>query len=151
MRNDATATQRAATLPQEGPSHNGCQATTKSGAPCRGIVQNARPWCLVHDPARQSELPGVRAAGAAAANKLRVLKGHRHKLDNAPALLRFVGGLVQDVLDGSVTPDVARAALYGCAIARQLVESSDLDTRLRVLEAAQTPETAKKGTSTWRP
>jgi len=149
MRNDATATQRAATLPQEGPPHNGCQAITKGGAPCRGIVQNARPWCLVHDPARQGELPGVRAAGAAAANKLRMLKGHRQKLESAPALLRFVGGLVQDVLDGSVTPDIARTALYGCSIARQLVEASDLDRRLTILEAAQTPP-AKKGAPPWR-
>jgi hypothetical protein len=140
----ATPTQHATTPPQ------GCQGTTKAGAPCRGIVQNGRPWCLAHDPERQAELPGVRAKGAAASNKLRAIKGRRQKLDSAPALLRFVGSLVQDVLDGTVSPDVARAALYGVSIARQLVETSDLDARISALEekAAATPQAG--GRPRWR-
>ena len=146
MRKPAVAPQSTASTPR-----HGCQATTKSGAACRAFALPGRPFCLTHDPERREDATAARVKGAGVSNRLRSIEGRRRKLDSAPALLRFVGGIVQDVLDGSTSPDIARAALYGCAIARQLVESSDLDTRLRVLEAAQTPETAKKGTSTWRP
>jgi hypothetical protein len=78
----------------------------------------------------------ARSRGATNANKVRALEGRRSKLDTPAALVRFVATLVQDVVGGTVEPDVARVALYGCAIQRQLLETSDLEARLAALEAA---------------
>ena len=63
------------------------------------------------------------------------LQNRRLKLDTPAALIRFVGTVVQDVVSGAVEPDVARAALYGCSIQRQLIEASELEKRLEALEA----------------
>jgi hypothetical protein len=78
----------------------------------------------------------ARSRGGTSAAKLRALEGRRSKLDTPAALVRFVATLVQDVVGGTVGPDVARVALYGCSIQRQLLETSDLEARLDALEAA---------------
>jgi len=105
---------------------------------------------LAHDKTRRAAAQAARAKGATVSNKLRALEGRRRRLDSAPQLVEFTSGIVQDVLSGSVTVDVGRAVLYGVSIQKSLLEASDLDTRLRVLEAAQPPNTAKKEAPPWR-
>ena len=113
-----------------------CAATTHQGQPCRSALVGESGYCRAHDPARQVEVQAARRRGGATAAKLRALEGRRSKLDTPAALVRFVGTLVQDVVSGTVEPDVARVALYGCSIQRQLLETSDLEARLSELEAA---------------
>ena len=144
MRKPAVAPQSAASTPR-----HGCQATTKSGAACRAFALPGRPFCLTHDPERRADATAARVKGAGVSNRLRSIEGRRRKLDSAGELVTFTSTVIQDVLSGAVLPDVARVCLYGISIQKSLLEASDLDTRLRALEAAQTPDT-KKGTSTWR-
>jgi len=144
MPRTATTPLRAATSPQRA-----CSATTDAGAPCKGFAQRDSAFCLAHDKTRRAAAQAARAKGATVSNKLRALEGRRRRLDSAPELVTFTSGIVQDLLSGSVTVDVGRAVLYGVSIQKSLLEASDLDGRLKVLEAAQTPET-KKGTPTWR-
>ena len=146
MRKPAVAPQSAASTPR-----HGCQATTKSGAACRAFALPGRPFCLTHDPERREDATAARAKGAGVSNRLRSIEGRRRKLNSAPQLVEFTSGIVQDVLSGHVLPDVARVCLYGISIQKSLLEASDLDTRLKRLEAAQTPDPTKKGTPTWRP
>ena len=63
------------------------------------------------------------------ANQLRAIQGRRPRIDNVPGLVRFTGGIVQDVLDGQVPVDVGRTALYGVSVLLCLVELSDLEQR----------------------
>jgi hypothetical protein len=61
------------------------------------------------------------------------LHGQRSRLDRHEALALFVSNLVHDVVERRQDPDIARAALYGCSILRQLAEHS-LERRLAEVE-----------------
>lgn len=67
---------------------------------------------------------------------MKALRARRLRLDTPTALVKFTALLVQDALDGTTAVDVARCALYGVSIQRQLVEASDLEQRLAALELA---------------
>ena len=146
MPRTATPPLRAATSPQRQ-----CSGTTDAGAPCKGFAQRDSAFCLAHDPDRRAAAQAARAKGGTVSNKLRSIEGRRRKLTTAPELVSFTSGIVQDLLSGSVTVDVGRAVLYGISIQKSLLEASDLDTRLRALEAAPPPNTAKKEAPPWRP
>lgn len=124
-------------LPAAAAPRRGCTATKANGELCRGFAQVDSTFCLAHDPSRREAAQAARAKGARKGNVLRSIQGRRRKLDTAPALVNFTSGLLQDLLDGTLSPDVARALFYGVSIQRSLVEVSDLDARLKVLEAQQ--------------
>ena len=111
-----------------------CQAVRKDGQPCRAPAQPGASLCLWHDPDRAEAAREARSRGAVAAGKVRALQARRAKLDTPRALVRFVAGVVQDVLDGQVEVDAARAALYGVNVQRLLLEQSDIEARLTALE-----------------
>jgi hypothetical protein len=111
-----------------------CQAVTKQGAPCRAFAVESA-YCRTHDPAQAEAVRAQRQRGGAAASKLRALQGRRAKLDTPQRLLTFTSNVIHDVVEVRIHPDVARVALYGCSIARQLIEASDLEARLRALES----------------
>lgn len=125
-----------------------CVAVTKRGAPCKSWPAPGSARCVSHAPERAEAMHQARSRGATNANRLRALEGRRAKLDTPAALVKFVGILVQDVVGGAVEPDVARVALYGCSIQRQLLETTDLEQRLAALEAAAEQPTRRTGK--WR-
>jgi len=91
----------------------------------------------------------ARQKGGRVAGQLRSIEGRRKKLDSAAELIAFTSGVVQDVLSGRVLPDVARACLYGISIQRQLIEASDLERRLDVLEQQRLPAPTQQGGRSW--
>ena len=90
---------------------------------------------MAHDPERVAQVRSARAKGGVAAGKIRALKGRRSRLDTVPALVRFTAAVIQGVIVGALHADVARVALYGVSIQRQLVETADLERRIAELEA----------------
>jgi hypothetical protein len=90
-------------------------------------------YCFPHNPANAGRMREARSAGASAGGRLRSLHGKRRRLDSHAGLALFVTNLVYDVVEGTQDPDVARAALYGCSILRQLAERS-LERRLAEVE-----------------
>ena len=110
-----------------------CTATTRSGAPCRSFAPPDRPYCVMHDPEQAAAVAAARARGGTVAAKLRALHGRRRRLDTHAGLAAFVTNLVYDVAEGRADPDVARAALYGCSILRQLAEHN-VERRLAEVE-----------------
>jgi hypothetical protein len=113
-----------------------CAATTQRGTPCRGIVPLHRAYCLAHDPELAEKVAAARRRGGTVAMKLRHLQGRRLRLDTVPALAKFTSTIVQDVVAGTIEPDVARTALYGVSIQRQLIELADVEARITQLEKA---------------
>lgn len=111
-----------------------CQGTTKNGRPCRSFALPGRPWCFAHDPERAGEREAARAKGGQVAGQARKLRGKRAKLDTVPGLVRFTARVIQDALDGTTEVTVARCALYGVSIQKQLLEASDLEKRIAALE-----------------
>jgi hypothetical protein len=67
--------------------------------------------------------------------KLRSIVGRRSKLASAEQVLTFNADVVHRVMSGELAVDVARCAIYGLSLQRQLIESSDLEQRLAALEA----------------
>ena len=110
-----------------------CEATRKDTQPCLAAALPGRGWCWSHDPDRQEIAAAARRDGAIKSNKLRSLRGKRRRLDTHGGLAHFVTNLVYDVAEGRQDPDVARAALYGCSILRQLAEHS-VEKRLAEVE-----------------
>jgi len=111
-----------------------CTATTKRGDTCRSFALPGRETCLTHTPELRGQVEAARRRGGTVAMKLRVLQGKRQKLDAPRALIKFVSDVMQDVLAGTIEPDVARAALYAVSIQRTLIESSGLEARLTEIE-----------------
>ncbi len=144
MRSPAVAPQSAASTPR-----SPCTGETKSGAACQAFALPGRPFCLTHDPDRAADATAARSKGAAVSNRLRSIEGKRQKLDTVSALVEFTGGVIQDVLEGTVLPDVARVCLYGVSIQRQLLEASDLEQRLAALEAREPAQHPQKGQHQW--
>ena len=114
-------------------SEQPCAATARRGVACRGIVPAGRSYCLAHDPERRDEVAEARRRGGERGGKLKALHGRRRRLDTHAGLAQFITGLVYDVVEGRQDPDVARTALYGCSILRQLAEHG-LEKRLAEVE-----------------
>lgn len=112
-----------------------CAATTTAGAPCRAWALPDAETCFTHDGNRQDQVRAARSKGAVTTNKLRAIHGHREKLDNVPALVRYVSRLVHDVAAGELDQGVARTLIYALTLQRGLIETSDLEARLSQLEA----------------
>lgn len=106
---------------------------TGTGVPCQAFALE-NTLCYMHDPGRATERTEARARGGHVSSKLRLLRGKQARLDTPAQLITFVAGVVHSVVTGEMMPDTARAALYGVSIARQLIESSDMENRLRALE-----------------
>ena len=111
-----------------------CGARTQRGAPCRSFTLPGRPFCMSHDPERAGDVRQARARGGAAASKLRALKARRPRLDTAAGLMAFIAALAHDTLGGRVAPDVSRAVAYALSLQLRLLEASELEQRIAVLE-----------------
>ena len=123
-----------------------CHAPAKRGA-CRAFAPAGRDYCFNHDPERAEARQQARSRGATQANKLRAIQGRRARLDSMGALVTFTAGVVQDVLAGSTDKDVGRTVLYGISIQHRLLEATDIERRLTVLEGAQAAQ--PKGGRRW--
>jgi len=122
-----------------------CEGVTKAGAACRSFVAPGARWCFPHDPATAERMQRARAVGASKGGKVKALKSHQPRFDTPKALIRFVGLILGGVLSGRIAPDVGRCVLYGVGIQKSLIESSDLEKRLTVLEQ----QLAQQGTKRW--
>lgn len=60
--------------------------------------------------------------------------GRRRRLQDATDIRRYVADILLRLDDDAMTPDKGRVLLYGASILRQVVEASDLQTRLERLE-----------------
>jgi len=74
--------------------------------------------------------------GAANAAKVRLLQGRRRRLTTPAALLAFVDTLIWDAIAGKYEPKLVNAITAAVNVQRALIESSDLEQRLAVLETA---------------
>jgi hypothetical protein len=121
-----------------------CQATASHGGRCRAWAPGGADFCRVHDPSKAAEVQAARIRGAEKAGRLRLLRGKRRRLEDAGRLAVFLSDLVEDVLAGRVNADVARCAIYGASVLRQVIETSELERRLAALEAAMGATTVRR-------
>jgi len=75
--------------------------------------------------------------GGTATAKLRLLQGRRLRLDSPAALARFMSGLIQDIMAGTLDVDTAKVVVYAVSVQRQVVEhaeKAELEKRLVEVE-----------------
>ena len=112
----------------------GCKALRRDGGPCRASAILPSGYCVMHDPERQEEAAGVRAAGGKAKSRAR-------RLDRlVPASLKptlaLVLAAVEEAYDGSLPPARANAVATLAGAAVRLYQVGALEERLAALEAA---------------
>ncbi len=115
----------------------GCRADTKHGRPCRGFLLPGRDVCLSHAEDLAEKVAAARARGGTAAAKVRLLQGKRLRLDSPAALAKFMSGLIQDVMAGTLDVDTAKVTVYAVSVQRQVVEhaeKAELEKRLVEVE-----------------
>jgi hypothetical protein len=110
-----------------------CTAARRDGEPCRAPCLPDSALCWSHDPRQAEAAREARAAGASKGARVKNLHARRRRLDTHGGLAQFITSLVYDVVEGRQEPDVARTALYGCSILRQLAEHN-LEKRLADVE-----------------
>jgi hypothetical protein len=96
-----------------------------------------RDVCIMHAPDMAEKIAAARMKGGTAAAKLRVLQGKRLRLDSPAALAKFMSGLIQDVMAGTLGVDTARTVVYAVSVQRQVVEhaeKAELEKRLVEVE-----------------
>ena len=114
-----------------------CGAPTKAGGTCRAFVPPGRTACVSHDPSMAAMVKAAQIKGGTAAAKLRLLQGKRLRLDSPAALARFMSGLIQDVMAGTLDVDTAKVVVYAVSVQRQVVEhaeKAELEKRLVEVE-----------------
>ena len=118
-------------------SNPACRAETKAGASCRAMPLPGRDVCIMHAPDMAEKIAAARMKGGTAAAKLRVLQGKRLRLDSPAALAKFMSGLIQDVMAGTLDADTAKVVVYAVSVQRQVVEhaeKAELEKRLVEVE-----------------
>lgn len=113
-----------------------CAGRCKGGQACRAPALPDSGLCWAHDPRHAEQAIKARAEGASRGGKVRALQGRRRRLTTPAALLVFVDTLIWDAIDGKYDPKLVNAVVGAVNVQRALIESSDLEQRLAVLEAA---------------
>lgn len=111
-----------------------CQATRKDGSPCAATALPGDALCWSHSPALADRRERARSAGARKGNQSRALRARGARLSTPGDLLKFNARLINDLVSGTVSLDVARVVVYATTLQRGLVETSNLDERIKVLE-----------------
>ena len=111
-----------------------CEAFRKDGERCQAKALPGHLWCWTHDPSVADRRRQARAAGGRKAAQVRKLNNRRVDLSDPAALVRFTSALVQDILAHRVDVAVGRTALYGVAVLRQTLETTELAKRVEALE-----------------
>src|SRR5687767_5159922 len=112
-----------------------CSAQNKSGSPC-----SAQPWkeglCRWHHPDLEAQRAEERRRGGKnKSNKARARRQMAAAALTPGEIQGYVAQALQGVLDGSVTPGVGNAVASLARAAVAVREATELEERLRELEA----------------
>src|SRR5215207_1632010 len=115
-----------------------CRARTNKGQPCRAIALPDGEYCLFHDPSSQSEVTEGRRLGGLRRKRELITKGayEVEGLATVADIRRLVDIAVVDVLGLENSIARARALAQLAMVALKLLETGELEDRVRSLEAA---------------
>jgi len=113
-----------------------CQATTRTGEPCKAPPLHGDRFCFHHSPERAKERADARRRGG-----LSLHYGNAGKGEGPEASIREVGDVLRlletaarDVLSRKPSVQRARALVYLSGAALKALETADLEERIRALE-----------------
>lgn len=113
-----------------------CTASNKDGSPCSATPRAESGFCPWHDPSLATERQGWKVnAGRAKSTRNRARK---KVLSAAMGLHEIDAALCRallDVLDGALEPNIATAAATVARTVSTIRTASELEARLRALEA----------------
>lgn len=110
------------------PNQPMCQATTKSGRPCRSWAAPGSPYCVLHGPNAKA----IQRKGG-------LHKSMQHRLENkmSPRLkdvVELLGTAARQVHRGEITPSQGSSIASIAATLIKAIEVASLETRVAVLE-----------------
>ena len=105
-----------------------CEASTKTGAPCRALAVSGSPYCNMHGPnAKAIQTLG----GKHKANAYRLEDKMSPRLKDVVELL---GEAAKQVHSGEITPAQGSSLASICSALVKAIEVASLDMRVAVLE-----------------
>lgn len=109
-----------------------CKALRKDGKSCTVKAVQANGYCVMHDPARATQLAGIRAAGGRAkSNTIRTVKALPANMqDVAALLLRSLSAVEADEMKPGQAQAIA--ALAGAYV--RVVDAGELQAGIRDLQ-----------------
>ncbi len=116
----------------------GCAYAKSDGQPCRMAPLHDRPYCFSHDPERAADAAEARRLGGARRRKEGTISVafDLPGLDSVAGIRRILEIATFDLfgLDNSIAR--ARTLISAASAAMKLLETGELEGRLRVLELA---------------
>ncbi len=109
-----------------------CTATARSGERCKSAPLHGKKLCALHTPGTASIL-GQRGGRRRAVFNPDGLEPFPPPKD-VNDLLRLVMQTVVEVRSAKIDTKTATAIFYGCGVGRSILETADLDARIKILE-----------------
>ena len=110
------------------PDRMRCEASTKTGAPCRALAVSGSPYCNMHGPnAKAIQIKG----GKHKANAYRLEDKMSPRLKE---VVEMLGTAAKQVHRGEITPAQGSSLASICSTLVKAIEVASLETRVAVLE-----------------
>lgn len=123
-----------------------CQASKTDGSPCKGLPISGSIFCWYHDPTVADQRERGRSLGGSArsneAKARKLLKAGAITAEDAAAKL---GPVLDQVIDGTMLPNVANAAATVARAIAAIRETAELERRIEALEQANGITPIRKG------
>ena len=118
-----------------------CKAKTDDGSPCRANPQRDTDYCYMHDPAHTEEMAEARRLGGLRRRKEKTVAQAYDigELDNVSDIRRVIQIATLDTLALENSIARSRTLAYLAGVSLKALEVSEIDERLRSLEAAMKP------------
>ena len=115
-----------------------CKATNKRGEPCQGWAGQGAEFCFAHDPARAAERKEARSRGGRARHGRRLADlgtGEPVRVDDLGDVCELLARELGALLTLEVSVSRARAVGYLASVLASVYKDTELETRIRALEA----------------
>jgi hypothetical protein len=120
----------------------GCEATTLEGNPCQAPILGGSRFCWAHDPANEKAADAARRAGGAQRARQMGRSGCGPPdprpawwpLENAAHARAGLAYVAQEVLAGNLPARDANAAAGAMSALVNVLRTTDLESRLEMLE-----------------
>ncbi len=118
-----------------------CKARKDDGSPCRASPLQNSDHCLMHDPAHANEMAEARRLGGLRRRKEKAVQGAYEigTLESVGDVRRLIQIAVTDTLSLENSIARSRTLAYLGVVSLKALEVSEIDERLRSLEAAMKP------------
>ena len=101
---------------------------------CKAHPLKSGKFCFSHDPKRKKDYLKASARGGKTSMAPKTMANANYKLKSIPDVKTMLGDVTNDVLNGSIDINRAKAAMYGASILISCIKDYDLEKRMEKIE-----------------